>query len=318
VSLRPSQREGEGPWREPHGACSTSAAPAPAGSAEECASSSPPRDLADLSSGIAGILLCTVGTVVLARFAPEEAPVTSVEEVWSMAMQPVFRAYVCFVLSFTLALVYGAAPKYGKTHVVVYVAICSMIGSLSVMALRGIGIAAKLTMRGSDQLRKRETLFFILWVGCCIATQMNYLNKALDTFNTTMVSSVYYVFFTVCTVTASMIMYKDWENQTPGSIFWQVVALLVNVAGVHISRGPGTRRPAAAPACARCSRGESPRRSPSTPTSARATTTRSSSSSSSSSSSMAARADATGSRVDTDQTQEGAEMPHFCTALHSV
>jgi len=196
--------------------------------------------------GIAGILLCTVGTVVLVRFAPEEAPVTSVEEVWSMAMQPVFRAYVCFVLSFTLALVYGAAPKYGKTHVVVYVAICSMIGSLSVMALRGIGIAAKLTMRGSDQLRKRETLFFILWVGCCIATQMNYLNKALDTFNTTMVSSVYYVFFTVCTVTASMIMYKDWENQTPGSIFWQVVALLVNVVGVHVLSGtrdsaPGCR-----------------------------------------------------------------------------
>ena len=28
-------------------------------------------------------------------------------------------------------------------------------------------------MRGSDQLRKRETLFFILWVGCCIATVLD-------------------------------------------------------------------------------------------------------------------------------------------------
>ena len=36
-----------------------------------------------------------------------------------------------------------------------------------------------------------------------------HLNKALDTFNTAMVSSVYYIFFTICTITASSIMYKD-------------------------------------------------------------------------------------------------------------
>ena len=36
---------------------------------------------------------------------------------------------------------------------------------------------------------------------------MNYLNKALDTFGTALVSSVYYVFFTTCVIAASMIMY---------------------------------------------------------------------------------------------------------------
>ena len=39
-------------------------------------------------------------------------------------------------------------------------------------------------------------------------------HQALDTFNTAMVSSIYYVLFTVCTITASTIMYKDWKNQT--------------------------------------------------------------------------------------------------------
>lgn len=172
--------------------------------------------------GFLGIALCTCGTVVLVHFAPEETEVHSVEEVWALAMQPTFRAYSTAVLVLALVLVYRVAPRYGQTQVWVYVAICSLVGSLSVVALRGIGIAAKLTLRGSDQLRKRETLALLVWVLCCIATQMNYLNKALDTFNTTMVSSVYYVLFTVSTVTASMIMYKDWENQTPSSIFWQV------------------------------------------------------------------------------------------------
>ena len=50
--------------------------------------------------------------------------------------------------------------------------------------------------------------------------------QALDTFNTAMVSSVYYIFFTICTITASSIMYKDWENQTAASISWQLLGFL--------------------------------------------------------------------------------------------
>lgn len=38
----------------------------------------------------------------------------------------------------------------------------------------------------------------------CILTQMNYLNKALDLFNTAIVSPVYYVMFTLLTIGASM------------------------------------------------------------------------------------------------------------------
>ena len=67
----------------------------------------------------------------------------------------------------------------------------------------------------------------------CIAGQMNYLNKALDTFNTAMVSSVYYIFFTICTITASSIMYKDWEHQTASSIFWQLLGFVLIVFGVY-------------------------------------------------------------------------------------
>lgn len=172
--------------------------------------------------GLFGIAICSLGTVLLVRFAPEETVVTSVEEVWSLGMQPAFRIYfVCVILS-SLFLIYEMVPRFGQTHVLVYILICSLVGSLSVVAVRGLGIAVKLTWRGSNQLLKPGTVVLLLWVVACIFTQMNYLNKALDTFNTTVVSSIYYVIFTVCTVTASMIMYKDWEDQTFVTIFWQV------------------------------------------------------------------------------------------------
>ena len=42
----------------------------------------------------------------------------------------------------------------------------------------------------------------------CVLTQINYLNKALDVFNTVIVSPIYYVMFTVATITASVIMFQ--------------------------------------------------------------------------------------------------------------
>ena len=63
---------------------------------------------------------------------------------------------------------------------------------------------------------------------------MNYLNKALDTFGTALVSSVYYVFFTTCVIAASMIMYRDWEASAAGSITVQVLAFCALIVGIYI------------------------------------------------------------------------------------
>ena len=51
----------------------------------------------------------------------------------------------------------------------------------------------------------------------CVLTQINYLNKALDVFNTAIVSPIYYVMFTVATITASVIMFQvrhvyEWDS----------------------------------------------------------------------------------------------------------
>jgi len=45
-------------------------------------------------------------------------------------------------------------------------------------------------------------------VAVCVITQVNYLNRALDMFNTAIVSPIYYVMFTLFTITASLIMFQ--------------------------------------------------------------------------------------------------------------
>ena len=61
---------------------------------------------------------------------------------------------------------------------------------------------------GQNQFTNWLTYFFIVQLAVCISVQMIYLNKALDTFNTSVVTPIYYVFFTTFVIIASAILYK--------------------------------------------------------------------------------------------------------------
>ena len=121
-----------------------------------------------------------------------------------------FLLYSLFAILVAVYLIYWVSPVYGQTNILVYIAICSLIGSLSVMACKGLSIALKLTLSGSNQLQNPLTWFFIVSVAVCIAVQMNYLNKSLDLFNTSLVTPIYYVMFTTFTIMASAILFHEW------------------------------------------------------------------------------------------------------------
>ena len=92
--------------------------------------------------------------------------------------------YCLTVLVFSLVMIYIVAPKHGRSNPIVYISICSLIGSVSVMAIKGFGVAVKLTFQGNNQFTHPSTYVFGLVVIVCIVIQMNYFNKALDTFST--------------------------------------------------------------------------------------------------------------------------------------
>lgn len=73
---------------------------------------------------------------------------------------------------------------------------------------QALGVALKLTFQGDNQLVDVHFYLFLAVVVTCLLTQMNYLNKALDLFNTAVVSPIYYVMFTTLTIVASAIMFQ--------------------------------------------------------------------------------------------------------------
>ena len=92
--------------------------------------------------------------------------------------------YCLTVLVFSLIMIYAVAPKHGHSNPLIYISICSLVGSVSVMAIKGFGVALKLTLSGSNQFTHPSTYVFAIIVIVCILVQVNYLNKALDTFST--------------------------------------------------------------------------------------------------------------------------------------
>ncbi|XP_047955394.1 probable magnesium transporter NIPA6 isoform X1 [Salvia hispanica] len=189
--------------------------------------------------GILGCVSCIVGSVVIVLHAPEEHTPSSVQEVWKLATEPAFLIYVAATLSITLVLILHFEPLYGQTNILVYLGICSLMGALTVVSIKAIGIAIKLTLEGINQFKYAKTWFFISVAVIFVIMQLNYLNKALDTFNTAIVSPIYYVMFTTLTIMASAIMFKDWSGQDASSIASEICGFITVLTGtiiLHMTR----------------------------------------------------------------------------------
>ncbi|KAG6421562.1 hypothetical protein SASPL_118119 [Salvia splendens] len=150
-----------------------------------------------------------------------------------------FLIYVAASVSLVLLLIVYLEPLYGQTNILVYLGICSILGAITVMSVKAVGIAIKLTLEGINQFGSTQTWFFLSVAVFCLITQLNYLNKALDTFNAAIVSPIHYVMFTTLTIIASSIMFKDWSGQNASSITSEVCGFITVLSGtiiLHMTR----------------------------------------------------------------------------------
>ncbi|PCH44819.1 DUF803-domain-containing protein [Wolfiporia cocos MD-104 SS10] len=193
--------------------------------------------------GRVGCTLCLLGSLIIVLHAPEDKNIQTVDEILHYAMQPGFMMYCFTVLVFSVIMIYGVVPKYGRSNPLVYISICSLVGSVSVMAIKGFGVAVKLTFAGNNQFTHPSTYIFGIVVVGCILVQMNYFNKALDTFSTNVVNPMYYVGFSTATIVASVILFQGFNTDDPANSISLLAGFITTFLGVHlleISRKPET------------------------------------------------------------------------------
>lgn len=184
--------------------------------------------------GKIGCLLCILGSTVVVINAPPEKNITTLDEIGENILDPVFIIYCSIVVGLGVYLMYFVAPVHGTKNILVYIAICSLLGSLTVMSCKGVSIGIILTFHGNNQLLKPLFWFLLIAMVTNITIQMNYLNKALDIFNTAIVTPIYYVMFTTLTTTASAILFKDWMDVSLSEVIASLCGFFVIIIAVFL------------------------------------------------------------------------------------
>lgn len=126
----------------------------------------------------------------------------------------VFLSYIALVVLLLIILIVWLSPAYGKSNIMVYVGICSLLGTFTVPSCKGLGLTAKEAFSGDPSSDNRALYLFLCLLTILtvsILIQFTFINKALESFSSNMFEAVYYVSFTFSVILATAILFNEWE-----------------------------------------------------------------------------------------------------------
>ncbi|CAO0801077.1 unnamed protein product [Mucor circinelloides] len=184
--------------------------------------------------GKVGCLQCVLGAIIIVMHAPEQgAADTSIETFKHLMLSVGFLTYACIAVALSLFLVFYCGPRWGKTNMLVYISICSLIGSLSVVFTQGIGGAIVHSFTVENQFTNWFVYLVLILTLVTLAIEIIYLNKALNIFNTAVVTPTYYVIFTTLTIVSSIVFYRGFDA-SPVNVVTCVFGFLIICSGVAL------------------------------------------------------------------------------------
>jgi hypothetical protein len=141
--------------------------------------------------------------------------------------------YAFIAVALSLFLVFYCGPRWGKSNMLVYITVCSLIGSLSVVFTQGIGGAIVHSFTVENQFTNWFVYLVLLLTLVTLAIEIIYLNKALNIFNTAVVTPTYYVIFTTLTIVSSIVFYRGFDA-SPINVITCVFGFLIICSGVAL------------------------------------------------------------------------------------
>ncbi|KAF7726408.1 hypothetical protein EC973_008742 [Apophysomyces ossiformis] len=184
--------------------------------------------------GKIGCLQCILGAVIIVLHAPEQgAADNSIETFKKLMLSVGFLVYAALSVTVSLVLVFYCGPRWGKRNMLVYISVCSLIGSLSVVFTQGIGGAIVYSVSISNQFTNWFVYLVLALTVVTLVVEIVYLNKALNMFNTALVTPTYYVIFTTLTIVSSTVLYRGFDASGV-SITTCVLGFVIIVSGVTL------------------------------------------------------------------------------------
>jgi len=147
-----------------------------------------------------------------------------------------FLLYCFLLLGISIILILFVAPHRGHRDIMVYLTIVNMVGALTVLCGKGLGISLKDVFGGAESKPYLHPLFWILILGNVIGipVQIVYINKALAMFDTSIVTPIKYVWTNLFLIIGSILLFQesmaaeDWVGFACGFVTIVVGVVLLN------------------------------------------------------------------------------------------
>ncbi|KAL1503330.1 hypothetical protein AB1Y20_011382 [Prymnesium parvum] len=162
-----------------------------------------------------GVLFTISGAVVVVTNSPPKYEELTVDSFVNFVFSKPSFSFVTF-LAVAIPLLLVAEPLYGKRFLLVNVMLCSLLGSITVACSAAASTFVRDFVSGQYQLALHPASWCLAVLTPVTAVlQLKHLNKALHHHSSSQVVPVYYITFTLSSISASGIVYQDFWAFTP-------------------------------------------------------------------------------------------------------
>ncbi|KNE61134.1 hypothetical protein AMAG_06886 [Allomyces macrogynus ATCC 38327] len=192
--------------------------------------------------GKLGCGLILIGATILVLNAPTQASRATMSDFALAYLSARFIAWQVLVLVAASTLLFWVARRRGgelaRRNPLVYLGICSLLGSLSVVEIQAVGTSLVSSAAGAGTNDAAQpwawALFWIALVKAIVEllAQLHYLNSALSRFSTVLVTPIYYALFTSATLLANWILSPPWAQLSGQTIATCILSFAVICTGM--------------------------------------------------------------------------------------
>ncbi|XP_013380532.1 NIPA-like protein 2 isoform X1 [Lingula anatina] len=186
-----------------------------------------------------GCALSIVGAFLLVNFSPKHEKVLTGPEINEALKQIAFLVYIIIeflALIVLLVLLY----KFQIDSVLVFLLICAMLASFTVISAKGVSGLIHITFMGYSQFDQPVLYVMVVILVVTAILQVKYLNSAMKLFEATVVVPTYFAFFTISAILSGIVFYREFWGMNGLDIFMFMFGCTLCFIGVFfITSGKG-------------------------------------------------------------------------------
>jgi magnesium transporter len=186
-----------------------------------------------------GVLVAIGGAVIVVLSAKQSETKMGPDDLWEAIKRWEFLTYIGITALVIIALMV-ASPKYGGRTVLIDLGLVGLFGGYTALSTKGVASLLSDTLWRALTFPITYVLVLVLVLSALM--QIRYVNKALQSFDSTQVIPTQFVMFTLSVIIGSAVLYRDFESATMDRVGKFVAGCFLTFFGVYLITSGRSKR----------------------------------------------------------------------------